>query len=161
MAHFKQDRMTEKERLEALLSRQPIDRVPLCLYAFAFSTINVGYSTSVWYTEPEKSFEAMRHTHEMYDGWHWMYFSPGRFGTKEFGGEIKMPTGEYAQSASVLQPPVQSEEDVWKLEVPDVKTAGGGHSADDAVLPVAGEVWLANHLLLREYPQPCRLYSRS
>lgn len=124
MAQFRQDRMTEKERLEALLSRQPIDRVPFGMFAFGFSAINVGYPISVWHSEPEKSFEAMRRTHEMYDGWHWMYYSAGRLGVKEFGGEVKMPTSEFSQSASVLQPPVQSEEDVWKLEVPDVKTAG-------------------------------------
>jgi len=125
MAQFRQDRMTEKERLEALLNRQAIDRVPFMIFALAFSATNVGYPKYFYHTDPEKSFEAMRRTREMYDGWHWMYFSPGRFGVQEFGGEIKMPTSEFAQSASVLQAPVQSEEDVWKLEVPDVKTAGG------------------------------------
>jgi uroporphyrinogen decarboxylase len=124
MAQFKKDRMTEKERLWALLNRQPIDRVPFGIFSLGFCAATVGYPLPVFYSEPEKSFEAMQRTHEMYDGWHWMFYPPRRFGVKEFGGEIKLPTSEFAQSASVLRSPVQSEEDVWKLEVPDIKTAG-------------------------------------
>ena len=125
MAQFRQDRMTEKERFEALLNRQPVDRVPFNLFGFVFSAVNAGYPKSVWHSDPEKSFEAMRRAHEMYGGWHWIYFSPGRFGVPEFGGEIKMPSSEYDHSATVLRPPVQSEEDVWNLKVPDVANAGG------------------------------------
>ena len=84
--------MTEKERFEALLKRQPVDRVPFNLFALAYCSVNVGDPKLVWF-DPEKSFKAMWRTHEMYGGWHWIFFTPGRFGIREFGGETKMPAG--------------------------------------------------------------------
>jgi uroporphyrinogen decarboxylase len=124
MARFRQDRLTEKERFEALLHRQPVDRVPFYMWEFSFAAATVGYSRATTFTDPVKSFEAFRRTHEMYDGWHYIYYSPGAIGVREFGGEAKLPTGEYAQAVSPIRPVVQSEEDALSLKVPDVKTAG-------------------------------------
>jgi len=127
MTQFKQDRMTEKERFEALLNRQPVDRVPFFLWAFSFAAVNSGYPKVVFYADPEKSFEAVRHTYEMYDGWHWTYYTAGSLGAREFGTKVKLPTEEYSQSVSILDPVVKSEEDVDQLKVPDVKAAGMLH----------------------------------
>ena len=124
MAQFKQDRMTGKERLEALLNRQPVDRVAFNPFASSFAAAMTGYSKSAMYDDVEKAFEARSRTHEMFDGWHYIFFHGGAFGAREFGGEVKMPTSEYAMAVSLLRPAVESEEDVWKLEVPDVKTVG-------------------------------------
>lgn len=117
--------MTEKERLEALLNRQPVDRVPFYPYALSFSAVNVGYSKVVAYEDAGKIFEAILRTTEMFDGFHWMFMPPAAFPAREFGGEVKMPTSEYAMAASLLRPAVESEDDAWKLQLPDVKTAGG------------------------------------
>lgn len=124
MACFRKDRLTEKERFEALLNRDSVDRVPFYMWALSFAAIMVGYSKIVFFTDPPKSFEALRSTHEMFDGWNYIYFSTGAFGVREFGGEVKLPTDEYAQTASSLGPIVKSEEDAWNLVLPDVKTAG-------------------------------------
>ena len=124
MAQFRQDRMTEQERLEALLNRQPIDRVPFNLFGTSFAGVNVGLSIVAMYEDAEKSFEAQSRTHEMFDGWHYMHFQGGAFSAREFGGEVKLPTSEYAMAVSLSRPAVESEEDAWKLELPDVKTAG-------------------------------------
>ncbi len=124
MTQFKQDRMTEKERLEALLNRQPIDRVPFNPFARSFAAMMTGYSKVDMYDGVVESYEAISRTSEMFDGWHYMYFHGGAFGAREFGGVVKMPTSEYAMAVSLLEPAVQSEEDVWKLKLPDVKTAG-------------------------------------
>jgi uroporphyrinogen decarboxylase len=124
MAYFRKDRLTEKERFEALLKRQPVDRVPFFMWALGFASVNTGNPKSFTYTDPEKSFEALRRTHEMFDGWHWTYYTAGALGVREFGGKAKIPTDEYSQSVSLLEPAVTSEEDVWKLELPDIKTAG-------------------------------------
>ena len=35
--NFRQDKMTEKERWNALMNREPIDRVPFWPFALAFS----------------------------------------------------------------------------------------------------------------------------
>lgn len=124
MAQFRQDRMTEKERLEALLNRQQVDRVAFLLMTFGFAAAMVGYSKVDAYENPEMAFWAKLRTQEMFGGIERLSYSGGAFGAREFGGEVKMPTSEYAMAISLIQPAVQSEEDVWKLEVPDVKTAG-------------------------------------
>jgi len=84
MAQFKQDRMTEKERFQALLNRQPVDRVPFFMWALSFAAVNSGYPKIVTYADPEKSFEMLRCTHEMFDGWHWTYYTAGALGVREF-----------------------------------------------------------------------------
>lgn len=124
MARFRQDRMTEKERFEALLNRRPVDRVPFYMWEFSFAAVTAGYPRAATFADPSKSFEAFVRTHEMYDGWHYIYYSPGATGVREFGGEAKLPEDEYSQAVSPLRPVVWSEEDVPGLRLPDVKTAG-------------------------------------
>src|SRR4030042_1771005 len=40
---MRQDKMTNKERIEALLGGKPVDRVPLYPFIMGFSARNVGY----------------------------------------------------------------------------------------------------------------------
>jgi uroporphyrinogen decarboxylase len=47
--------------------------------------------------------------------------------TSDFGGEIKYPTGEWAQAPTVTRHPVTSEEDVEKLTLPDVRSVRSLH----------------------------------
>ena len=124
ITQFRQDRMTAKERFTALLSRQPVDRVSLDLMAGSFATVMVGYPKTEIYGGPEKGLWAQLRTSEMFDTIQRAGCMIGAFPAREFGGEVKMPTSEYAMAISLLRPAVQSEEDVWKLKVPDVKTAG-------------------------------------
>jgi len=124
MAQFRQDKMTGKERWAALFNRQPVDRVSFLPIASSFAAAMVGYSKVDMSEDPEKAFRAMSRTHEMFGAVEYIFYGGGARGVREFGGETKMPTSEYAMAASLSQPAVQSEEDVWKLEVPDVKTAG-------------------------------------
>jgi len=51
----------------------------------------------------------------------WRYASQGAW---EFGGEIQFPTGEHRQAPTITKHPVETEEDVWNLKVPDVKALG-------------------------------------
>jgi uroporphyrinogen decarboxylase len=60
------------------------------------------------------------------------YIGYGAIGCWEFGGEMKWPSGEFAQAPSVVKYPVQTEEDVWRLKVPTVETAG--------VVPIMTEI---------------------
>ena len=120
----KQDKMTSAERMAAILKSKPIDRVPLFLFAKGFSVRNVGYPVAAIYNDPEKSFWGQVWTKEMYSHDEDPRLSYAAYGAWEFGGEIRFPTGEWAQAPLVGRFPVQSEEDVWKLEPPDVKTAG-------------------------------------
>jgi uroporphyrinogen decarboxylase len=124
VAQFRQDKMTEKERLEALLNRQPVDRVSFDTFTSAFAAAMVGYSKVDIYEDPEKAFWAKLRTQEMFGAWGFIPYSGGAPCAREFGGKVEMPTSEYAMAPSLSRPAVQSEEDVWKLEVPNVKTAG-------------------------------------
>jgi len=123
---FKQDEMTSKERIEALWNRQKVDRVALCGLDLAFSNKNAGYTVRSGYDDPQKTFEAKQWTAEQY-GWDVIPFTIGHviLGGWDFGGEIKMPEGEYQEVLMITSPPVKTEEDVWNLKMPDPRTAGG------------------------------------
>jgi uroporphyrinogen decarboxylase len=124
MVQFRQDRMTEKERWAALLNRQPIDRVTLDIGSNAFAGAMVGYSKVEVYEDPEKAFWSKWRTQEMFGAFERLHYTSGVPGAREFGSDVTMPTSEYAMAVSLSRPAVQTEEDVWKLEVPDAKTAG-------------------------------------
>jgi uroporphyrinogen decarboxylase len=76
------------------------------------------------YSDPQKSFEAQLATQEAF-GFDWgPVYGYASYGTWEFGGTVKMPEGTYEQAPTHTTFPVQNEEDVDKLALPDIKTAG-------------------------------------
>lgn len=118
-------RMTDRERIEALLRREKPDRVPLWPFGFAgYAAVNAGYTIADAYNNPTKALDSQRGCCEQY-GW---VFTPAisyaSFGGWEFGGEIEWPTGEFDQAPKILKHSVATEDDVWNLSVPDPKTAG-------------------------------------
>ena len=116
--------MTSRDRIETLLAGQAIDRVPLYPFMLGFCAKNVGYPLSTIYSDPPKSFEAQLWTQEQY-GFDWgPIYGYASYGTWEFGGKVKMPESGYEQAPSHVSFPVQSEEDVNRLGLPDVRTAG-------------------------------------
>ncbi len=121
--------MTSIERLNALLSNQPVDRVPVWLWLASapFAARNVGYTIASSYADPETSFWSQIWTQEMYDSDDIPRPSFGGTvkGTWAFGGEIKLPTGEYSQAPIAVRYPVQSEEDAWNLLLPEDITQAG------------------------------------
>jgi uroporphyrinogen decarboxylase len=124
MTQPRKDEMTEKERWDALLERQPIDRVPLFLFSQGFSARNVGYPLSSVYEESEKSFWLQVWTNEMFGASQLIMYIGGAFGAREFGGQVKMPESEYSMSVSLLKQAVETAEEVMNLKLPDVKKAG-------------------------------------
>ena len=119
-----QDRMTQIERVTALLNGQPIDRVPLYPFTLGFCARNVGYPLATIYKDPVRSFEAQMWTHEQY-GFDWgPVYGYASYGTWEFGGEIEMPESDYEQAPTHTVFPVQSEDDINTLKLPDIKKAG-------------------------------------
>jgi len=93
-------------------------------FIFGFCARNVGYPLATIYNDPARSFEAQLWTQEQY-GFDWgPVYGYASYGTWEFGGEVKMPGSIYEQAPTHTVFPVQSEEDVDRLTLPDVKTAG-------------------------------------
>jgi len=122
---LRQDEMTSAERMDALIKGKPIDRVPFFLYnSWGFCARNVGYTTGDMYSDPEKCFQAKLWTMEQYGSQVAPSLSYASYGAWEFGGEVKLPGSEWEQAPNILRFPVESEEDAWKLTLPDVTGAG-------------------------------------
>ena len=123
--HFKQDRMTSRERIEALFNRQKLDRVPIGAMSIGFNTWNAGYAASDTYEDPEKAFHGMLWTTEQY-GWDPIPQYPGHsvLGVPDFGGEVRLPQGEFEGTLILKSHPVKTEQDIEGLKLPDPRTAG-------------------------------------
>ncbi|MDP2931836.1 MAG: uroporphyrinogen decarboxylase family protein, partial [Chloroflexota bacterium] len=112
------------ERVNMLLNGEKVDRVPFHNFILGFCARNVGYPVAAMYNDPEKSFQAQLWTLEQYGFDGSPDFGYASYGGWEFGGEIRFPASQWEQAPSIVRFPVQSEEDVSKLTLPDVKTAG-------------------------------------
>ena len=143
----RQETMNSGKRMFTQAIGQKPDRVPFVISAMGFSARTVGYPIASTYNDPQKSFWAQLWTNEMYgtDGSP-LYLMPA---SPEFGGEIKFPTNEWEQSPTLISYPVQSEDDIDKLTIPDIKTAG--------LYPLAME--FSN--LCKEYHMPIQILAGS
>jgi uroporphyrinogen decarboxylase len=122
---FRLDQMSAKERMDALFSRRKRDRVSLGAMSTGFNTKNAGYTVKDAYDDPDKSFYAMKWTTEQY---RWdpipQYSGHTVLGAMDFGGEVRLPEGEYEGALVIKSYPVKNEADVEKLTLPDPKNAG-------------------------------------
>ena len=121
MPLFHSDTMSDEERAGALLTGQPIDRVPFNLFGLAYLGVNAGYTVMEWYTDMQKAVDSGRMTSEQY-GAMWLPFGGyPALGPRELGGEVTWPTSEFSQCPNV-EPAVKTEEEAWTLEMPDPET---------------------------------------
>lgn len=116
--------MTSSERLTALIEGKPVDRVPFLSFILGFCAKNAGYPVATIYSDPEKSLQAQIYTREQYGYDSEPFYGYASYGGWEFGGEIKLPEGEYEQAPSHGRFAVTKEQDIEKLDLPDVKKAG-------------------------------------
>lgn len=120
------DRMTIKERLDGLVKGIPIDRVPCMPMVFSHAAVVCGQPLAKTYDDAELSFKCHEYCQELYgydDGP--VFYSHTVFGTAEFGGTIEFPYKKYTAAPTVTTYPVNTAEDVYKLEVPDDITTTG------------------------------------
>lgn len=122
---FKQDRMSGKERMDALFNYRKPDRIPIGSMAMTFSCRNAGYTVTTAYSDPERCFYSQVWAAEQY-GWEPIpqVFGHTVLGALDFGGEVRLPEGEYEEGIIVKSYPVKTERDVLNLKMPDPKTAG-------------------------------------
>ncbi|MEJ2740508.1 MAG: uroporphyrinogen decarboxylase family protein, partial [Dehalococcoidia bacterium] len=94
--------MTNKERVEALLNHKKPDRVPIWPFSpQGFAVIYCNLPLVDAYTDAEACYNAQRKTCRDFG---WVFFPTmgyAAFGAWEFGGEVRMPTGEYDQAPMV------------------------------------------------------------
>ena len=118
------DILTSAERMDAVMAGRKPDRVPFNLSGAGFSARNVGYPIEVAYTDPRKCLEAQLWTGEQFGCEPTVGTGYASYGAYEFGGEIRMPGSQWESAPSIVRPAVESEEDLEKLDLPDVKAAG-------------------------------------
>jgi uroporphyrinogen decarboxylase len=111
-------------RIAALLARGAVDRVPCIHKGYSFCAANVGFPKADIFEFPEKSYQAQKWTMEQYGAEVEPFYTFVAYGSWEFGGEIAWPEDRWSAGPSVSKRPVQELEDVYRLELPDVKTAG-------------------------------------
>ena len=147
---LKQDQMSSRERIEALFNRRKPDRVSISMGATAFASRNAGLSITEAYGDPEKIFEALLWTVEQY-GWDPIALRSRHtiLGAHDFGGEVRLPKGEYEGAMVVVSPPVKNPRDVENLKIPDPRTAG------------AIELGMRFARLQRSHGLPATFFSRS
>jgi len=127
MGQFKRDKMTDDERAMAVFTGQPVDRVPVAAIGMGFNAVNVGYSIYDYYYDMEKAYDCWQKTTEQYDNLGLPVGGYPAIGPWELGGEIIWPVGEYHQCPSSEPVPWETEDDIWKLTVPEpevLKTLG-------------------------------------
>jgi len=112
------------DRLQALLTGEKVDQVPLYHFLLGFCARNVGYEVADMYANPQKSYDAQAWTFEQYGIDGGPDFGYASYGGCEFGGEIRMPEGEWQQAPSHVTFPVNSPEELDRLVLPDPRTAG-------------------------------------
>ncbi len=117
-------RMTDRERVEALLRREKPDRVPIWPFAPGFPMVYTGTSIADAYNNPKVSLAAQRKAAQDFGWIYTPFIGYAACGGWEFGGEIKWPSGEFSQAPTVARFPVETVDDVWNLKMPDVKNSG-------------------------------------
>ena len=123
--NIRKDRMNKYERWQAMMNRQRPDRVPVFSFGLGFSTLYAGLSLVDAYTNPARVIEGNAKTTGDF-GWQDLpIIGYAGMGPWELGGEVKMPSGDWAQAPTTIRTPVNSPEDVDNLKVPtDVSQAG-------------------------------------
>jgi len=123
------DKLTSIERIHLLLIGRQIDRVPLFPFGLScgtgwFCAKNMGFPIQSACEDPEKSFFSQQETQKQFGYDSSPILSYASHGAWEFGGDIKFPATELDQAPQVIRHPCKTVEDVKKLKLPDVKTAG-------------------------------------
>lgn len=116
--------MGSVERMRCLMNGGRPDRVPFNPFAFGFCARVVGFSIGHLYSDPNKSFAAQFMTKELYGSDANPIYAYASQGGWELGGEIKFPSGPQEQAPVVSSYPVQSIEDIEKVDIQDVSKAG-------------------------------------
>jgi uroporphyrinogen decarboxylase len=117
--------MTEGQRIKALLKRQKPDRVPNWPFfdMTGFAAVYHDRPISDAYKDPKVSLEMQRKVCQDF-GWICSPFFPA-FDVEEYGGKVKLPDSEFAQAPFTTRFPIESEDDVGKLKIPDFSQSVG------------------------------------
>jgi len=117
--------MTSPERMGALMRGERPDRVPVIPFVFGHCAVVCGEPLARVFDDAEQSFRCQLLAQDMYGydgGPLYAYASAGGW---EFGGDIEFPVKKYSGAPVVTRHPVETEDDVYSLEVPEDITRAG------------------------------------
>ena len=118
------DRMTSKERMEALIHGKELDRVPVSPFIDMFAAKIAGLPLREFFFDPGKCLHVQRLTKELYGHDGGFSFGWTDRGAWEFGGRISYPEPKQFTPPRNIENPVKTPNDVDKLPDPDPREAG-------------------------------------
>jgi uroporphyrinogen decarboxylase len=117
--------MTGAERMEALWKGERPDRVPVWPFLNGHAALVCGEPMARMWDSAEQNFRCQRLAADMYGFDGLVLYVYAAFGVWEFGGEIDFPHKKYQGAPFVTRRPVEAEDDVHLLRVPeDLASAG-------------------------------------
>src|SRR5512139_117504 len=117
--------MTSRERWDAFVRREDVDRVPCLQFMLGHTAVVNGKPIAKIYDDAAESLACQRHAMALYGHDGLILHGWANAGGAEFGGEIEFPYRKYTGAPMMKKNPVQSEDDVWGLRVPDDITLVG------------------------------------
>jgi uroporphyrinogen decarboxylase len=117
--------MTTGERMAALMRGERPDRVPVIPFLSGHAAIVCGQPLARICDDAEESFRCQLLCQELYGHDGSPLYAYASAGGWEFGGEIEFPVKKYSGATVVTRTPVQNEDDVHALKVPDDVSKAG------------------------------------
>jgi len=119
------DQMTSKERWEALVRGEPLDRVPCLQFILGHTAVANGKPIAKVYDDAASSLSCQMSAMQIYGHDGLILHGWANAGGAEFGGEVEYPYRKYTGAPMMKKNPVQSEDDAWALRVPEAITEVG------------------------------------
>ena len=136
--------MTPRERWDALVRGDDVDRVPCLQFILGHTAVVSGKPIANIYDDARVSFACQRDAMELYGYDGLVLHGWANAGGAEFGGEVEYPYRKYTGAPMMKRHPVASEDDAWNLRAPDDVASAGA-------VPVSLEF----SRLQREHDMPC------
>ena len=148
------DQMTSRERWDALVRGEPLDRVPCLQFMLGHAAVVNGKPIAKVYDDAAMSLACQLNAKELYGHDGLILHGWANAGGAEFGGVVEYPYRKYTGAPMMKANPVQTEDDAWNLRVPDDITTVGtipialefSRLEAEAGLPVTLQVGSSAHL---------------
>jgi uroporphyrinogen decarboxylase len=111
--------MSSRERWEALVRGEDLDRVPCLQFLLGHAAVVSGVPIAKIYDDARTSMDCQLASMELYGYDGLILHGWANAGGAEFGGDVEYPYRAYTGAPMVTRNPVQNEDDAWALRVPD------------------------------------------
>ncbi len=117
--------MTSGERMAALMKGERPDRVPVIPFLSGHAAVVCGQPITRISDDAAESFRCQLLCQELYGHDGSPLYAYASAGGWEFGGDIEFPVKKYSGAIVVTRTPIQNEDDVHTLRVPDDVSKAG------------------------------------